>query len=141
MSLHESQYADANHRPTNSALSGKPLDFGGGDIAIQINGYHLGVKVLEWRTATPEQQAAALAEWADALPRNAPQTLLSADNYDTMTFAELKTMAKDRGVDISGRKSQADVLQALRYADLQAKSGTATSAASIPPDSSEMIGE
>ena len=139
MSLHPNQYADSNHRPTNSALSGKLLDFGAGDIAIQINDYHLGVKAQEWNAATPEQQAAALAEWTDALPKAAPKTVLSADNYDTMTMAELKTMAKDRGVDISGRKSQADVLQALRYADLQAKSAAPVIPSTVEP--SEMIGE
>ena len=139
MPLHPNQYADMNHRPTNSALSGKLLDFGAGDIAIQIGGYHLGVKAQEWSAATPEQQTAALAEWEAALPKTAPKTLLSADNYDTMTFAELKAMAKERGVDITGRKAQVDVLQALRYADLQAKSAAPVIPSTVEP--SEMIGE
>lgn len=140
MTLHESQYGDARRRPVNSALSGKPLDFGAGDVAIQINGYHLGVKASEWIRATPEQQAAALAQWAANLPEKASKAAPDQPAYDALSLADLKALAKTRGVDVSGKNTKPEIVQAFHFADLQA-SASSPVPAETAPDMTGLIGE
>ena len=118
--LHESQYGDATRKPTRSALTGKPLADGDGAVYFKLNGYTVGVRAVEWRAVPQELRAAAKAEWTAALPTEAPQTqAIAVVDYDSMSFKELKALAEQRRIDVSGRRSTEDLIQALRYADLQ----------------------
>lgn len=140
MPLHESQTGDAKRLPVNSALSGKPLDFSAGDVSFKINGWRVGVKAQEWANATPEQKAAAKAEWAANLPKAAPSTP-EKPAYDSLSLADLKALAKDRGVDISGKNSKADITNALHFADLQGLNAPPAPVDTAPLDLSGATGE
>ncbi len=138
--LHENMYGDAKRRPLNSALSGKTLDFSAGDPSFTINGYRIGVKASEWRAATPEQKAAAKAEWAANLPAKAASDAPEKPAYDSMSLADLKALAEQRGVDIAGRTSKSSITQALTFADLQAMN-TSPAPSGIPLDLTDAKGD
>lgn len=116
MPLHESQYGRNGMPAENSAISGKTLV--GGDAFFQINGYSLGISAREFRSISAEEFDALKSEWAADLPAAVkPEALVPA--YDDMSLEELKAVASERKLDITGRRSKEDIKQALRAADVR----------------------
>lgn len=116
--LHETHYGTHRRRPTYSAISGKPLDTG--DALVKVGGYFIGVKASEWRSMTTEEKEAMRQEWTAMLPAPEPVEP-SAPVYEDMAFEDLKTLATERGIDITGRRSSSAVINALRAADVAAR--------------------
>jgi hypothetical protein len=103
-------------KPEVSAISGRPVLKG--DPIITIGDYTVSVKADEWRRLTEAQRALLKAEWAELLPKpqaGEPEKTAYAD----LSFDDLKALATERGLDISGRRSSQSIVQALEADDIQ----------------------
>lgn len=119
--LHENQYGRDGRKPERSAISGRAL--APEDVYTSINGYTLGAKAVEWRSLSLAEKRALKAEWANTLPTSASNSQAEPQrpDYDSMSLDELKAYAVEHEVDITGRRSKADIAQALRVADVSAR--------------------
>lgn len=120
--LDATQYGHVDGAPPEaSALSGRPLKPGSPIIHLG-DGYLVGVTPKEWRSMSGVEVEALKAEWAAQFAQAKADTQASVPkSYDDMSLDELKQVAQDKGVDISGRKSKIDIAQALRVADVTAR--------------------
>jgi hypothetical protein len=141
--LHESQYGRDGMKPERSAISGRAL--APEDVYTSVNGYKIGVKAVEWRNMSRAEKDALRAEWEANLPAGAGRASSAepdAPDYDALSMDELKALASERGVEISGRRSKDDIRQALRVADVTARFAPAPDSADGKPlDLSATVGE
>lgn len=70
------------------------------------------------------QQGVAFGQVRPERPADSDEPLLDTSKYNDLSGAELKKLAEDRGVDISGLKTKGQVREALATADeAEAKQG------------------
>lgn len=118
--LHEKQLGQNGQKPERCAISGRALL--PEDIYFKVNGRWVGVKPREWRLLSDAEKRAMNTQWeADVPAAEVATSSVVSPVYEDMSLEDLKALATERGVDITGKRSKADIAQALRVADVAAK--------------------
>lgn len=140
--LHESRIGQNGRKPERCAISGRALN--PEDIFFKVNGRYLGVKPREWAMLSQSEQDAMLALWQGEVPTaEKAEPLVTSPVYEDMSLEDLKALAKDRKVDLTGKASKAAISQALRVADVSerfAPAAPAEAEAGLPLDLSSVKG-
>lgn len=126
--LNEQQIGQNGRKPERCAISGRALD--PEDIYFKVNGRYLGVKPREWRFLSQTEQDAMRAQWGSEVPADEAKNVaaVTSPDYEAQSLADLKALAEQRKVDITGKSGKPAIIQALRVADVSERFSPAVEA-------------
>lgn len=121
-------------RTGTCVVTGKALE--PGDVVLTVGGVDYGVKARVYRDMSAQERHALREE----LERGTRQALFQRDEnappeYETMSDDDLSALLRERGVELTGRRSKQSKIDALRMADVRTRFADAPAAAEAAPES------
>lgn len=104
-------------QPALCAITGKPLDSGDVFLHMADSPFTVGVKAAKWNRLSPAMRADVKAELFRRLPKPSEADEAgppAVSELDTLSFEDLKALAKEEGIETTGLRSAKDYAGAIR---------------------------